>query len=249
MDDLRLLVEMHRNNRRQGPGSEETTLRALQMAGVERSRDLKVADIGCGTGASVLILARELEGSVTAVDLFPEFLQSLEVAAGEQGLQGVVNTHQGSMDSLPFADEELDLIWSEGAIYNMGFAKGVESWSRFLRQGGVLAVSEITWLTHSRPREIEEYWMGQYPEVAPASAKLRQLEEANYQVLGYFPLAPLCWEQEYYAPIERRFESFLEEQGSSAAAQEVVQAEKEEIELYRRYQAYFSYGFYIARKL
>ena len=29
------------------------------------------------------------------------------------------------MDALPFENEELDLIWSEGAIYNIGFEKGV----------------------------------------------------------------------------------------------------------------------------
>ena len=57
-----------------------------------------------------------------------------------------IETLAKSMDSLTFAEESLDLIWSEGAIYNMGFGKGIEAWRPFLRSGGVLAVSEITWL-------------------------------------------------------------------------------------------------------
>ncbi len=54
------------------------------------------------------------------------------------------------MDKLPFGDEEFDIIWSEGAIYNIGFERGVKDWSRYLKVGGLLVVSEITWITASR---------------------------------------------------------------------------------------------------
>ncbi len=37
------------------------------------------------------------------------------------------------MDALPFAAGSPDAIWSEGAIYNMGFESGVRQWHRFLR--------------------------------------------------------------------------------------------------------------------
>jgi len=43
-------------------------------------------------------------------------------------MKGVV----GNMENLPFQNEELDLIWSEGAIYNIGFERGLNKWRKFL---------------------------------------------------------------------------------------------------------------------
>ncbi len=43
----------------------------------------------------------------------------------------------GSMDDLPFKEEELDLIWSEGAIYNIGFEKGLREWRKYLKKMGI----------------------------------------------------------------------------------------------------------------
>jgi len=148
MDDktlFTLMVELHRDGMRQGPGSDEETLQALELTQLDPSATLRIADIGCGTGASTLVLASKLRNSrITAVDLFPEFLDILSKRANAAGCSTQIETLAESMDSLPFANESLDLIWSEGAIYNIGFAKGVEAWRPILRTGGVLAVSEIT---------------------------------------------------------------------------------------------------------
>jgi hypothetical protein len=99
----------------------------------------------------------------------------------------------GSIDALPFEKESWDMIWSEGAIYNGGFERGSNMMHPFLKQGGVLAPSEITWLSQDRPREIEDHWAGEYPEIATASEKMAQLEKAGSTPLGYFVLPPSCW--------------------------------------------------------
>ena len=53
-----LLIDLHKGNKRQGPGGDEQTIQALQLAGLPGSSEpLKIADIGCGTGASTLTLA------------------------------------------------------------------------------------------------------------------------------------------------------------------------------------------------
>jgi hypothetical protein len=44
------------------------------------------------------------------------------------------------MEDLHLEASSLDLIWSEGAIYNMGFEKGLQSWHQFLKTGGYIAV-------------------------------------------------------------------------------------------------------------
>lgn len=155
---MQLLIDLHRSNFRQGPGGYAETKQAMKLAGLDRSRPLKIADIGCGTGASAILLAEELDTEITAVDFLPEFLKDLQIRAYEHGVADKITVLSCSMDSLPFADEEFDVVWSEGAVYNMGFEAGVTAWRRFLKPGGKLVVSEITWLTAARPSGLQAYW-------------------------------------------------------------------------------------------
>ena len=251
MDELQLqlLVDLHRPATRQGPGGEAETRQAMALAGLDRSRRLKVADIGCGTGVSTILLAQELDAEITAVDFLPEFLEALQTRAEDRGVAEKINTLSCSMEALPFSDEAFDVIWSEGAVYNMGFEAGVSAWRRFLKPGGKLIVSEITWLSAARPPELQSHWDGEYPEIDVASAKIGILEQHGYCPEAYFYLPAYCWIENYYRPMQRRFDAFLEQHGRSDQAKGIVEAEKHEIALYEKYSGYYSYGVYIAKKV
>jgi SAM-dependent methyltransferase len=248
MDDYKLLIDLHKEGHRQGPGGDAETERATQLGMIDRTVPLKIADIGCGTGASTLVLARLLKAQITAVDFLPDFLDILNERAERAGVADQITTRACSMDNLPFANGELDIIWSEGAIYNIGFAKGVAEWHRFLKPGGLLVASEITWLTESRPEKLQKHWDGEYPEIDLASAKIRVLEKHGYSPIGYFILPEHCWLEEYYRPMQARFEDFLKRNGNSEEARHVVAAEQGEIDLYETYRSHISYGVYVARK-
>lgn len=249
MTDHRLLIDLHRGGERQGPGGDRETERALDLAlgEVDRTGPLRVADLGCGTGAGTLRLARLPNARITAVDLHREFLEVLEERAERAGVRGRITTLIGSMDALPFADGELDMIWAEGSVYNIGFEKGVSSWRRYLKPGGRLVVSEITWFTDTRPCELQKYWEEAYAEIDLASAKIRVLEKHGYSPVGYFALPEHCWLNEYYGPLRARFGDFLARHGNSEAALAVVAGEQREIELYERYTSHIGYGMYVAR--
>ena len=77
MNEFSLLIDLHRHQQRQGPGGVDETRKAINLTGLVRRKDLKIADIGCGTGGQTLTLAESLDGHITAVDLFPEFLEEL----------------------------------------------------------------------------------------------------------------------------------------------------------------------------
>lgn len=247
-DETALLVDLHRDTPRQGPGGDDQTRLAIALSGLAGGQNLSIADIGCGTGASTLVLARDLDSRITAVDLFETFLESLSTAAAREGLGGRITPVRAPMETLPFADASLDAIWSEGAIYSMGFVEGICAWRRFLKPGGTLAVSELTWLTRDRPDDLTEYWMHEYPQVDTAAAKMAQLEDAGYAPLGYFVLPEQCWQDHYYGPLQASFDDFLARHDHSVAARAVVAAAKAEIALHERYAAFFSYGFYVAQK-
>jgi len=172
----------------------------------------------------------------------------LERNAAQSGVADRITTAAHSMDALQFKPGELDAIWSEGAIYNMGFEAGIVAWKPFLKMGGILAVSELTWLTHDRPADLQTHWDNAYPQVDTASAKLAILEKQGFSPLGYFVLPEYCWLENYYRPMQARFDSFLDLHGHSDAAKAIVAAEREEIALYERNRAFVSYGYYIAQK-
>jgi len=247
VDKLQLLIDLHKGANRQGPGGDEETEKAIDLAYIDRNTPLKIADIGCGTGASTLILARSLNAKITAVDFLQAFLDVLETRAQSEGVEEKITLLCASMEKLPF-EEEFDVIWSEGAIYNIGFKRGVADWMHYLKPGGLLIASEITWITSDRPPELQNHWDSEYPEIDTASVKIKLLEENGYSPIGYFVLPEHCWIDNYYEPMRSSFQAFLSRNGNSEEARSIVEAERYEIELYEKYKAHYSYGVYIARK-
>lgn len=248
MEELQLIIDLHKEGQRQGPGGDGELEKVLMLSGLNPTQPLKIADIGCGTGAATLQLAERLNAQITAVDLLPEFLETLQERADQRGLMPHITPLCCAMDQLPFHDGEYDVIWSEGAIYNIGFQQGIQSWRPYLKANGLLVVSEITWTTAQRPPELEQHWVSAYPEIDTAAAKIAALEQSGYSPIAYFSLPEYCWLDNYYTPMQARFATFLDSHGQSAEAQALVASEKQEIALYQRYKAYYSYGMYIAQK-
>lgn len=248
MSELELLIDFHRHADRQGPGSPADTLKALDLIPLRTQKGLKIADIGCGTGGQTLTLAQNIDGQVTAVDLSADFLHELNTHSRKIGLQERIRTLERSMGDLDFNKEEFDIIWSEGAIYSIGFEQGIKQWREYLKCGGCLAVSEVTWIHPSPPKEIVEFWEQEYPEIGMASHKIKILEENGYTLVGYFYLEPASWIDNYYKPMEGRYSAFLERHKHTELAKKFVKEYQAESALYQTYQDYFSYGFYVAKK-
>src|SRR5262249_59652114 len=98
-----------------------------------------------------LVLARETAGHVTAADRHQPFLDELTRRAARDGLTARIATVNAPMSALGFPDAGFDLIWSEGAIYIVGFAEGLRAWRRLLTRNGAIAVTQISWLRPDLP--------------------------------------------------------------------------------------------------
>ena len=116
---------------RKGPGSEASTLKALSMLDGLPPQP-RIVDFGCGSGVASLVLARATQGNVTAVEIHQPFLNQLEAQAATEGLTEKIKTVEADMADPPFPDGSFDLVWSEAAIYNVGFEQGLKCWRRLL---------------------------------------------------------------------------------------------------------------------
>ncbi|KAF0190042.1 MAG: hypothetical protein FD168_340 [Desulfobulbaceae bacterium] len=207
--DFNLICEYFSSLDQQGPGSPEVTIKALSFID-NLTADSRIADIGCGTGGQTMVLAHHTLGHITGIDLFPTFIDLFNLNAKKLNLQDRVSGIVGSMENLPFHNEELDLIWSEGAIYNIGFERGLKEWHKFLKTGGYIAVSEASWFTDKRPLEIDKFWQDAYPEIDTVSNKVAQMQAAGYLPMATFILPENCWTEHFYTPQVLSQQNFLE---------------------------------------
>jgi ubiquinone/menaquinone biosynthesis C-methylase UbiE len=245
--DLNVIYDFFSGTERQGPGSNKETIKALGFIDglTEKS---KIADIGCGTGGQTMVLGENTPCEVTGVDNWPEFINQFNRNAQIRNLQNRVKGVVGNMENLPFQKEELDLIWSEGAIYNIGFERGLKEWRRFLKPGGYIAVTENTWFTEKRPAEIQEFWQKIYPEIDTIPNKVAQMQNAGYLPIATYILPESIW-IDYYTWQAIRRESFLIKHEGNTAIEEFVATMRYEAELYYKYNAYYGYMFYIGKKI
>ena len=246
--DFNLICEFFSSMERQGPGSTDATLTALRFIDNLTDKSL-IADIGCGTGGQTMTLAKHIEGKITALDLFPDFINILNRNAKQLGMEDRVKGIVGSMDNLPFQNEELDLIWSEGAIYNIGFERGLNEWRKYLKTGGYLAISESSWFTDERPAEINDFWMNSYPEIDTIPNQVAKIHRAGYLPVATFILPETCWTKYYFAPKATAEEVFLNKYAGNKVAEDLVASQRYEAELYNKYKEFYGYTFFIAKKI
>lgn len=247
--DLNLICEYFSLLERQGPGSPEVTIKALSFVD-NLPPEPRIADIGCGTGGQTMVLAQHAQGQITGMDLFPGFIDLFNRNAKQFGLQNRVKGIVGSMEEeLPFEQESLDLIWSEGAIYNIGFERGVNEWRQYLKKGGYIAVSEPSWFTDERPDEVNEFWMKAEPGIDTIPNKVAQMQKAGYVPVATFILPENCWTEHYFAPQAASQEKFLKKYAGNEVVQKFIAFEHYEEELYDKYSEFYGYVFYIGKKI
>jgi len=245
--DVNLICEYFAGMDRQGPGSPEMTTKAAGFLD-PLSDQARIADIGCGSGGQTMTLANLVPGMITGIDIFPKFIDMFNEQATSLGLHQRVKGVVASMEELPFAPEELDLIWCEGAIYNIGFERGIREWRNFLKPGGFLAVTEASWFTGERPEEIESFWRDAYPGIDTIPNKVAQLQQAGYIPVATFILPETCWTDHFYVHQVPLQEAFLSKYAGNPTAEAFVANERREAELYRKYKEYYGYVFYIGKK-
>jgi SAM-dependent methyltransferase len=246
--DFDLICEYYSNFERQGPGSPEVTCKALSF--IDSLTDQShIADLGCGSGGQTMVLAQHAPGRIIGLDLFPLFVDLFNHNAAQLNLQDRVSGVVGSMDNLPFQEEEFDLIWSEGAIYHIGFNRGLKEWRKFLKMGGYIAVSEASWLTPERPAEIAAFWKDAYAEIDTIPNKVAQMQQAGYVPVATFILPDNCWTDHFYATQVKAQEEFLRKHAGNRRAEGLIATERYQAQLYDQYKEFYGYVFYIGKKL
>ena len=146
---------------RAGPGSNELTRRAFEMM-LDVPESPRILDVGCGPGMQTVELLRITSGTVVALDLIPEMIARVRARAVNAGVSDRLETLEQDMTEMAFPESSFDVVWSEGAIYFLGFEAGLKKVKDFVEPGGYVVVSEAVWLKPNPPPEVVEFWK-EYP--------------------------------------------------------------------------------------
>jgi SAM-dependent methyltransferase len=246
--EIDLIVETHIELQRQGPGSQEMTIRALQFLD-NRNAITRVVDLGCGTGGQTMVLAEYTGGSIVGVDLLPDFIDILNSNARNRNLRDRVRGIVGSMDNLDFPREEFDLVWSEGAIDSIGFEQGFTYWNTFLKTGGYIAVTCPSWLDDERPTEVEKLWINAGSKLDSIEDNIAIMQKSGYGFIAAFTLPDSCWTDNYFTPRQQAEEALLRKYAGIRSVETFVENSRYEVELFTRFKQHYGYVFYIGQKL
>ncbi len=239
-------LETHSNMPRQGPGSVQSTTKAWQSVNIDNA---KILDIGCGPGQQTITLASLCNGHITALDFHQPFLDQLQTAVMEKGLEKRIVIQKGDMCKLEYPDESFDVLWVEGAIFIIGFEKGLQEWKRLLKPGGFMAVSELSWIRQDIPDELQEYFQEIYPPMTSIENNLETFKSLGYDPISYHIEPPSDWWDGYYNPLKERIQYMYKKYQNNNDVLQVLKMEEREIEIYKKYSKYYSNVFYVVKKL
>jgi serine/threonine-protein kinase HipA len=246
--EFRAFERVHEGLPRQGPGSKDTTLRAVNLL-PPLPQHARIYDLGCGPGRASLVLAKALQRKVVAVDLAESFLVQLKADAAEQGLSDLIEPRRGDMLALDDAPESINLIWAEGSIYIPGFDNALSIWRPLLVSSGLVACTELSWLTEHPSIDATRFWNDAYPAARSGTENIIAAERLGFACHHHFVLPTTCWWDEYYDPLLRNIERLTPEAHSDDALAQAIAQTTAEIDLFRRCHSEYGYVFYLFEKV
>ncbi len=173
-----------------------------------RSNAPSILDIGCGAGVPTVELARIGGGTVIALDIDPHALSRLLQRIHARSIASRVLPVCGPIHHLPFLGARFDIVWSEGAVYPIGFPAALQEWKRLLQPHGCMVL-------HDACGAIEN--------------KRAAVKEAGYRLIGSFFIAPAVWRKLYFQPLEEHIRAWIDAGDVAPAARRRIEDERREI--------------------
>lgn len=232
---------------RQGPGNRAGAARALSFC-----RDLPpspaIIDLGCGVGRQSLHLAELTSGNIISVDSHAPSIERLRAAVAHRGLSHRISPVVADMARLEQPPASFDLVWSEGALYNLGLENALRLCHRLLRPGGYLAFTDAVWRKENPPPEVKAVFDQEYPGMGQVADVLAAIERGRFSLVDHFTLPDEAWWEDFYTPMQHRIEELRGKYAGNDEALAVLDQIAQEPEMHRRHSEWYAYEFFVLRR-
>ena len=240
------LIKLHSGLERLGPGDSGFSENIIKKI-PELPPNPRIADIGCGAGAGTLILAKKYHSKVKAVDFSREFLDQLMRRARQQGLEDLIDPIECDMGSLDWKPETIDLLWSEGAAYNITFEGALKAWRPLMAVNGVAVISEMNYFSKDVSEVVTQYMKNAYPGIMTESQNVDLINSSGFEVLGVHRLPSMAWWDNFYDPLCKNIEALKD--SSDNLMQSVISETEEEMKFFKEHEEDYGYTYYIMRAI
>jgi len=234
------LIDLHRGHDRKGPGDTDFSRNILSNLSTLPLKP-RIADLGCGSGAGALQLAQHYQSTVMAVDFSSIFIDELKARAKQLGLEHLIIPIHGDMGKLNWSAGSVDLLWSEGSAYNLGFEQALKIWRPLLTTSGIAVISEMSWFTDNAPEPAIAYWQNAYPMMGAEAENINRANRSGFSVLSTHRLPSQAWWVNYYEPLRKRMQQIE----ITPITQLVIRETEEEMSLFEKFSESYGYTFYI----
>lgn len=172
----------------------------------------RILDLGCGSGVPTRELARMSRGKITAVDIDQPALDRLTARAFEAGIGSKITVVNRSIEDLDLYGETFDIVWSEGAVFVLGFEHSLKAWKRFLVPGGFLVVHD---------------------EAEGADSKIMTILKCGYSQHEMFKVPEDIWRDRYFGPMEKKLVELESRASGDPALALAMEQDRRELEMFK----------------
>jgi cyclopropane fatty-acyl-phospholipid synthase-like methyltransferase len=231
---------------RLAPGSDSLTKLALSKIEVKDSN--LVLDLGCGIGSQSLILAESIPGKIICLDNYEPFLDKIKNSSTQNSAAAQIETSLQDMNDISFENEFFDLIWAEGSLYVLGIGKGLQKLYSLLKPGGFAVFSDLNFTEYDIPEELTSFFNLEYPDMMHYKETIKEINESSFNLRDWFAADYAAHWDNYWKPLEERVERYYKIFESDSAKTEILDSLQREVDIFKKYSAYFGYHFYILEK-
>lgn len=242
-----IFFEVYEHLPRQGPGNRACAERALALCR-ELPDSPAILDLGCGVGGQTLQLAGLTRGSIVALDNHAPSIARLRESIAMLGLAPRIRALVGDMAAPGLPPGSFDLVWSEGALYNIGLPGALRVCHTLLRPGGYLAFTDAIWRKKDPPQAVKAGFKQDYPDMGWLDDDLAAIRAGGFELAGHFTLPDAAWWNDFYTPMERRIAALREKYRGDAEALAILGQLAAEPEMHRRHGDFYAYEFFVARR-
>ena len=246
MEGMEYFYELFLGLPRGGPGDNKSTRKAFSYLKNLPTEPL-ILDIGCGHGVQTIELVRICKGKIIALDNYQPFLDILMQNAIKEGFEDRITLKNQSMLEMDFKNDTFDIIWSEGALFVMGFQNGLKKCNQLLKNKGYFVVSEAVLLLPNLPKPLKKFWDEMYPDIKDIKSNISMIEDEGFNVLSHFTLPKSCW-VDFYSQMNEKIKELKKKYHNNKTALQVFDNFEKEEKMYDDYSDYFGYEFFIMQK-
>jgi len=214
-----------------------------------------VLDVGCGTGYTACLLAKDYQAEVIAADLRLKVLEEAKKRIEKENVGNRVETIEADAYKLPFTSNTFDAVIAESVLAFCDKKRISSEVYRVLRPGGVFGNNEGTYLKPP-PAQLDSFLSESYG----MDVKLLQEEEwrAVYGESGFEVIASTVYPFNYVEQflgefridgVRRRLSAWLKAFSDPTMRRTFFRMDRDTRQKLGQFLKFVGYGLYVSRKV